>query len=99
VISEPRANDGVDTGGPSLVIVRVQDAVDSRLTGRSGGLYESPPQTPEQAMALVRLLAGGESHEGNGESRWVTAIAGGRRTVTVEPAPIAAGSPSPSGGR
>lgn len=99
MISQPQANGSVDAAGAFLVIVRVEDAIDSRLTGRSDGLYESPPQTPEQAMALVRLLAGGQSYQGNGQSRWVTAIAGGRRTVTVEPTLIAAGSPSPSGDR
>lgn len=82
--SQPQANGRVDAAGASLVIVRVVDVINSRLTGRTGGAYQSPPQTPEQAMALVRLLLGGDGHQPSGESRWVTAIAGGRRTVTVE---------------
>lgn len=82
--SQPQANGWVVAPGASLVIVRVEDSIDPRLTGRTGGAYQSPPQTPEQAMALVRLLVGGHGRQVNGESRWVTAIAGGRRTVTVE---------------
>ena len=66
------------------MIVRVEDSIDPRLTGRSGWAYQTPPETPEEAMALVRLLLGGHGHPPNGESRWVTAIAGGRRTVTIE---------------
>lgn len=82
--SQPHANGRAVAAGESLVIVRVEDAINPRLTGRTGGAYLSPPQTPEQAMALVRLLLGGDGHQPNGESRWVTAIAGGRRTVTIE---------------
>lgn len=82
--TQPQANGRVAAAGTSLVIVHVEDSVDLRLTGRTGGAYQSPPQTPEQAMALVRLLLGGQSDQPNGESRWVTAIAGGRRTVSVE---------------
>ena len=68
----------------SLVVVRVEDAIDPRLSGLTGAAYRSPPQTPRQAMTLVGLLVGGDGHRSNGESRWVTAIAGGRRTVTLE---------------
>jgi hypothetical protein len=62
----------------------VEDAVDPRLTGLRGARYQSPPQTREEAMTLVHLLVGGDGDQPNGESRWVTAIAGGRRTVTLE---------------
>ena len=78
------ATDHDDSVGASLVIVRVEDAIDATLIGRTGASYESPPQTRGQAMALVRVLLGSHSYETNRESRWVTAIAGGRRTVTVE---------------
>ena len=84
-MSEASAVTNHDDGvGASLVIVRVEDAIDATLIGRTGVSYESPPQTREQAMALVGVLLGSQSYETNGEPRWVTAIAGGRRTVTVE---------------
>ena len=66
-----------------LVVVRVEDAIDSRLAGHAGGVYESPPQTHEQALALVALLLGCRADLGNSRERWVAAIAGGRRIVTV----------------
>ena len=66
-----------------LVVVRVEDAIDSRLAGHVGGVYESPPQTHEQALALVALLLGCRADSGNSRERWVAAIAGGRRIVTV----------------
>ena len=66
-----------------LVVVRVEDAIDSRLAGHVGGVCESPPQTQEQALALVALLLGGRADSGSSRERWVAAIAGGRRIVTV----------------
>ena len=69
----------------SRVTVRVEDAIDATLTGRAGRVYESPPQTREQAMALVRLLLGHAGDPVEGEMKWVTAIVGGRRTVSLEP--------------
>ena len=41
-----------------LVVVRVEDTIEPQLTEQTGGRYQSPPQTHEQAMALVRLLLG-----------------------------------------
>lgn len=70
-----------------LVVVRVEDAIDPRLTGRAGMVYESPPQPRGQAITLVRLLVGhvGEA-TGSEAGRWVAAVAGGRRIVTLSPA-------------
>jgi len=52
----------------ALVVVRVEEAIDPALAGRQGAAYESPPQSREQAMALVRLLLGGPwGHELRGE--------------------------------
>jgi hypothetical protein len=65
-----------------LVIVRVEDTVEPRLTEHNGGRYQSPPQTREQAMALVQLLLG-RAPDANGTQKWSAAIAGGRRLVTV----------------
>jgi hypothetical protein len=80
----PESNGHAHPGVSSLVIVRVEDSIDPRLTGRTGGVYQSPPQSPEQAMELVRLLLGWPSGHPDGHARWTTAVAGGRRTVTVE---------------
>lgn len=38
--------------------VRVEDMIEPALTDQTGGRYQSPPQTQEQAMALVRLVLG-----------------------------------------
>jgi hypothetical protein len=62
----------------------VRDAIDPTLTGRPGATYESPPQSREQAMALVGLLLGRQSEQPGEQSRWKAAIAGGRRTVTLK---------------
>jgi hypothetical protein len=66
----------------ALVMVRVEDAIDPRLTARVGAVYESPPQPREQAMTLVRLLIG-RTEPSNGSDRWAAPIAGGRRVVTL----------------
>jgi hypothetical protein len=65
-----------------FVVVRVEDTIEPALTEQMGGRYESPPQTREQAMALVRLLLGRFVHEDGGH-QWTAPIAGGRRVVTV----------------
>jgi hypothetical protein len=67
----------------ALVVVRVEDSVVPALTGRAGGVYESPPQPRERAMVLVRLLLGCAIEPPNGDKRWVAPIAGGRRTITI----------------
>ena len=65
-----------------LVVVRVEDTIEPALTEQTGGRYESPPQTREQAMALVRMVLG-RSPEGDGRQQWAAPIAGGRRVVTL----------------
>jgi hypothetical protein len=76
-----------------LVVVRVEDAIEPKLTARTGASYESPPQTREQAMTLVRLLLGCVGDPYCEAHRWVAPIAGGRRVVTVteECAPMSHG--------
>ena len=70
-----------------LVVVRVEDTIEPALTGHTGGSYESPPQTHEQAMALVRLLLSRATADVDGERQWTASIAGGRRVVTVTEEP------------
>ena len=65
-----------------LVVVRVEDTIEPALTEQAGGRYQSPPQTHEQAMALVRLVLG-RVPDADGSLRWTAAIAGGRRVVTL----------------
>jgi hypothetical protein len=70
-----------------LMIVRVEDTIEPKLTGQTGGTYESPPQTHEQAMALVRLLLGCDK-DVDGEREWGAPIAGGRRVITATEEPV-----------
>lgn len=79
-----QANGRASAEAASLIIVRVEDVIDPTLAGRTGCVYQSPPQSREQAPELVRLLLGWRSEQPDGELRWVAAVAGGRRTVTVE---------------
>jgi hypothetical protein len=65
-----------------LVVVRVEDTIEPTLTEQTGGLYKSPPQTHEQAMALVRLVLG-RVPDADGAKQWTAPIAGGRRVVTL----------------
>jgi len=66
-----------------LVVVRVEDTIEPELARHTGGSYESPPQTHEQATALVRLLLGRAAADRDGERQWTASIAGGRRVVTL----------------
>jgi hypothetical protein len=65
-----------------LVVVRVEDTIEPALTEQTGARYQSPPQTQEQAMALVRLVLG-RVPDADGSLRWTAVIAGGRRVVTL----------------
>ena len=70
-----------------LVVVHVTDAVNPTLAGRGDASYQSPPQAREEALNLVRLLLGRGEAPRASEPRWTCPIAGGRRTVTLTPAP------------
>jgi hypothetical protein len=80
--------DGRIPGPPERrVVVRVQDAIEPKLTARIGASYESPPQTREQAMTLVRLVLGRALDPDVDGDRWTAPIAGGRRVVTLTEEP------------
>ena len=70
-----------------LVVVHVTDAVTPTLAGRGDASYQSPPQAYEDALNLVGLLLGRNEAPSASEPRWTCPIAGGRRTVTLTPAP------------
>ena len=70
-----------------LVVVHVRDAINPTLAGRGDASYESPPQAREDALNLVALLLGCNEAPNGSEPRWTCPIAGGRRTVTLTPAP------------
>jgi hypothetical protein len=80
-----RANGNGRAGGSfaRLVVVPVEDTLEPELAGHTGGSYESPPQTHEQAMAVIRLLLGRAASDGDGKQHWTASIAGGRRVVTL----------------
>ena len=71
-----------------LVVVRVRDQVNHTLAGHDGREYTSPPHRRADALALVALLLGRPAQpDGNGECSWSCPLAGGQRTITLDPAP------------
>jgi hypothetical protein len=81
--TDPKGNGHVEQVSQRLVVVRVEDAIEPKLTARSGASYESPPQPREQAMTLVRLLLGCAADPDGAALRWTAPIAGGRRVITL----------------
>ena len=76
-----------------LVVVHVRDQVDVTLAGHDGREYTSPPHRRADALALVALLLGRPAQpDGNGECSWSCPLAGGQRTITLDPVP---GQPQP----
>lgn len=65
-----------------LVVVTVIDIVHPELVKRDSIIYQSPPQTPDQARTLARLLTGG-GHGPGRNGRWQLPIPGGKRTVAI----------------
>ena len=66
-----------------LWAVRVEDHIDPRIAGHSGGRYHSPPQPRADALTLIAMLLGGPV-DGDATTAWSRPVAGGRRTVTLE---------------
>ena len=79
-----------DTSDP-LVVVRVSDEINESLTGHPGHSYESLPQPPDRALALVQVLLGYTNGKLDGQAEWTCPIAGGRRTVALKPATRSSG--------
>jgi hypothetical protein len=61
--------------------VLVTDQLMPGLTGEENRHYESPPQTEQQARALVCMLVGTSTRDHTGP--WRHAIAGGQRIVEL----------------
>ena len=83
-------------------VVQVEDTITAALAGHDGCTYQSPPQPRDEAMSLIRILLG-RSEEPPADERgpWTCPIAGGRRTVTLEPSrrPAANAGAKPTGPR
>jgi hypothetical protein len=89
-MSAEQATAGADRdplAAESLYVVRVQDRIDGRIAGHDGCAYVSPPAPRDSALALVGLLLGADPHSVNGGGTWTRAVPGGRRTITLAPAP------------
>jgi hypothetical protein len=69
------------------VVVRVRDQVNRTLAGHGGAEYTSPPHERADALTLVALLLGRPHPTGDGidPSSWSCPLAGGQRTVTLDP--------------
>jgi hypothetical protein len=68
-----------------VFVVRVKDAISTALAGHDGVEYRSPPLARREALALVRVLVGDDPATA-GKRSWRCPIAGGQRTVELEPA-------------
>ena len=72
-----------------LVVVHVRDEVNRTLVGDDGREYTSPPQERLDALILVAVLLGRPAQpDGDREeqSSWSCPLAGGQRTITLNPA-------------
>ncbi len=65
--------------------VLVCDQLTPGLSGGQSRRYESPPQTEQQARALLGILVGAGSADHAGP--WRHAIPGGQRIVELRPGP------------
>jgi hypothetical protein len=94
-MSTPATHDG-------LVVVRVRDQVNRALAGHAGRDYTSPPHERADALILVALLLGRTpTTNGNGkeQSSWSCPLAGGQRTITLDPVPRQPQPPAADTGR
>ena len=79
--SDAQPPDGADPPA-GLFVVSVRDQRAVALAGSPGAAYVSPPHTLQHAIALACLLADGPL---TGPGPWRLAIAGGQRTISLEP--------------
>jgi hypothetical protein len=82
---DPSARQLELTLGP-FVVVEVAVRFSPGLTGRTDRSYVSPPQPRERALLLAALLVDAAGPL-DGDGPWQRAIAGGKRTVRLAPAP------------
>jgi hypothetical protein len=73
------------TGDGPTVVVHVEETISPALAGHEGVVYESPPLPRIGALALVRVLIGRDCRTAERDS-WRCPVAGGQRTVRLEPA-------------
>ena len=73
------------TDDEPAVVVHVEETISPALAGHEGVVYESPPLPRADALALVRLLIGRDCRTAERDS-WRCPVAGGQRTVRLEPA-------------
>ena len=64
-------------------VVDVEDHIEGRLTGRPGARYTSPSLTAQEARELIAILLGRTPDRRLEPATWTTAVAGGRRVVTL----------------
>jgi hypothetical protein len=82
-----------------LVVVHVRDQVNRALAGQDGREYTSPPHQRPDALTLVAVLLGRPAQPGGGgqeQSSWSCPLAGGQRTITLNPV---GGEPRPASER
>lgn len=68
--------------------MHVVDEIDAGVAGREGCAYTSPPHTEGHALELVCALLGCPTPEPIGAGPWSLPVAGGKRTVTIQPADL-----------
>jgi hypothetical protein len=83
---EGRTNESSVQRDAQLFVVRISESCCEPLAGRDRADYVSPPQPFEAAQALVAFLAGRVRIDEVAVGEYAVAVAGGRRTVTLEPA-------------
>jgi hypothetical protein len=71
-----------DTAG--LFVVRVSESCCEPLADRAAVQYVSPPQPLQAARSLVALMFGRGDGDGIALGEHAVAVAGGRRTITLE---------------
>lgn len=69
-----------------LFVVRVSESCCEPLADRAAVKYVSPPQPLKEARSLVALITGRGDGDGIALGEHAVAVAGGRRTITLEPA-------------